>query len=48
VNQFFLDFPDAFEVDTKYNDFFGRNASFNPNGYLRKKALATTREDERR
>jgi cephalosporin hydroxylase len=37
VNKFFLEYPDAFEIDTKYNDFFGRNASFNPNGYLRKR-----------
>ncbi|MGI9607255.1 MAG: CmcI family methyltransferase [Acidimicrobiales bacterium] len=36
VHDFFVEHPDEFELDTSYNDFFGVNASFNPNGYLRK------------
>ena len=36
VHDFFVEFPGAFALDTHYNDFFGVNASFNPNGYLRK------------
>jgi cephalosporin hydroxylase len=36
VHEFFRDNPDVYEIDTHYNDFFGVNASFNPNGYLRK------------
>ena len=36
VHDFFLKYPETFYVDEHYNDFFGRNASFNPNGYLRK------------
>lgn len=36
VHDFFRDNPDTFILDTHYNDFFGVNASFNPNGYLRK------------
>ena len=28
--------PDVFEIDTRYCDMFGTNATTNPNGYLRK------------
>jgi cephalosporin hydroxylase len=28
--------PDSFRLMTEYTDFFGRNATFNPNGYLEK------------
>ena len=34
---FFAAHPDVFEVDTTYCDMFGRNATTNPNGYLRKR-----------
>jgi cephalosporin hydroxylase len=37
VNQFFLDHPQQYELDERYCDFFGRNATFNPNGYLKKR-----------
>lgn len=36
VNRFFSDHPKEFRVMTEYTDFFGRNATFNPNGYLEK------------
>lgn len=29
--------PELFEVVTSYTDMFGRNATFNPNGYLRRR-----------
>jgi cephalosporin hydroxylase len=35
VADFFVEEPTAFEV-TSYCDMFGRNATWNPNGYLRK------------
>lgn len=37
VHDYFNAHPDHFELDGKYNDFFGVNASFNPNGYLRRR-----------
>ena len=36
VNTFFENRPDVFRVVEHYNDFFGTNVSFNPNGYLEK------------
>lgn len=36
LDVFFREHPDVFEVDTTYCDMFGRNATTNPNGYLRK------------
>ena len=33
----FLKHPDIWEIDTDYCDMFGRNATYNPNGYLRRK-----------
>ena len=33
---FFAQRPGVFEIDTSYCDMFGRNATTNPNGYLRK------------
>jgi cephalosporin hydroxylase len=37
IYTFFCNHPDIYEVDESYTDFFGVNATFNPNGYLRKK-----------
>ncbi|WP_368186017.1 CmcI family methyltransferase [Aestuariibius sp. HNIBRBA575] len=37
VHEYLRDFPDHYDIDTHYNDFFGVNASFNPNGYLVKR-----------
>ncbi len=36
VYEFLKSNPGVFEIDTRYNDWFGVNASFNPNGYLRR------------
>lgn len=36
VHTFFTEHPAVFRVDDTYTDFFGMNATFNPNGYLRK------------
>jgi cephalosporin hydroxylase len=36
LTAFFRDQPAVFEVVTSYCDMFGRNATYNPNGYLRK------------
>ncbi|MEM8554129.1 MAG: CmcI family methyltransferase [Pseudomonadota bacterium] len=36
VYEFFKKEPDAFRLMKDYNDFFGYNLSFNPNGYLEK------------
>ena len=36
VHNFFTAHPQCFRVMTEYADFFGRNATFNPNGYLQK------------
>jgi cephalosporin hydroxylase len=36
VHRLFMSRPDAFRLMTEYTDFFGRNATFNPNGYLEK------------
>ncbi len=34
VCEFFQKFPDIYELSERHNDFFGRNLSYNPNGYL--------------
>lgn len=36
LKEFFAEYPDTFEVDLSYCDMFGKNATYNPNGYLRK------------
>lgn len=36
IAEFFEASPDVFEVATEYCDMFGQNATYNPNGYLRK------------
>lgn len=36
IAEFFETNPDAFEVATDLCDMFGQNATYNPNGYLRK------------
>ncbi|MEM7546256.1 MAG: CmcI family methyltransferase [Pseudomonadota bacterium] len=36
VHEFFEQHPDVFGIVERYNDFFGKNVSFNPNGYLEK------------
>ena len=36
VHKFLTKRPGVFGIATEYNDFFGVNASFNPNGYLKK------------
>lgn len=36
VHEFFVNHPDVFRIMENYNDFFGYNLSFNPNGYLEK------------
>jgi cephalosporin hydroxylase len=37
ITGFLKDQPDSFEVAKELCDMFGRNATYNPNGYLRKK-----------
>lgn len=37
IADFFEKWPDIFEVVTDYTDMFGTNATYNPNGYLRRK-----------
>lgn len=37
VHEFFVNFPDCYEILKEYNDMFGVNLSFNPNGYLVKR-----------
>lgn len=37
IVQFMCDRGHDYEIDSKYCDFFGRNVTGNPNGYLRKK-----------
>jgi cephalosporin hydroxylase len=36
IRAFFEVQPAAFEIDAAYCDMFGPNATYNPNGYLRK------------
>jgi cephalosporin hydroxylase len=36
ISRFFAETPNCFRVMQEYTDFFGRNATFNPNGYLEK------------
>lgn len=36
IKKFLADFPGVFEIDKFYCDMFGQNATFNPNGYLKK------------
>lgn len=36
ISRFFSKWPDCYKVMEEYTDFFGRNATFNPNGYLQK------------
>ena len=38
ITDFFATHPSAFEVLTEYADMFGQNATYNPNGYLRRSA----------
>ena len=37
IADFFLKWPAVFEIVTDYTDMFGINATYNPNGYLRRK-----------
>ena len=36
ISRFFSKWPECFKVMEEYTDFFGQNATFNPNGYLQK------------
>lgn len=36
IEAFFREDPDAFEIATDLCDMFGQNATYNPNGYMRK------------
>lgn len=36
IREFLLSKPDQFKIDEFYCDMFGANATFNPNGYLKK------------
>lgn len=36
IAEFFEEDPDAFRIDTDLCDMFGQNATYNPNGYMRK------------
>jgi cephalosporin hydroxylase len=36
IAEFFRDYPGVFEIGAQYCDMFGPNATFNPNGYLRR------------
>jgi len=36
IKDFISENPDTYEVDRSYCDFFGRNATWNTNGYLRR------------
>jgi cephalosporin hydroxylase len=36
IAEFFSDYPDIFAIGSEYCDMFGRNATYNPNGYLRR------------
>jgi cephalosporin hydroxylase len=36
IHNFFMTHPQCFRVMNEYADFFGKNATFNPNGYLQK------------
>ncbi|REJ82774.1 MAG: cephalosporin hydroxylase [Acidobacteria bacterium] len=38
IAEFFEARPGVFEIATEYTDMFGRNATYNPNGYLRRRA----------
>jgi cephalosporin hydroxylase len=35
----FLEQNTEFEIDRKWCDFFGKNVTFNPNGYLKKRKI---------
>jgi cephalosporin hydroxylase len=37
ISDFFAAHPDVYEIDARYCDMFGPNATYNPNGYLRKR-----------
>ncbi len=37
IEEFLVEFPDSFDIETNYCDMFGYNTTYNPNGYLRKK-----------
>jgi cephalosporin hydroxylase len=37
ITEFLAEHPDAFEIATAYCDMFGHNATYNPNGYLRRR-----------
>src|SRR5579862_6505149 len=43
IATFFAACPDAFEIGTEYCDMFGSNATYNPNGYLRRTASSYER-----
>jgi cephalosporin hydroxylase len=36
IEEFFLENPNCYTIETMYCDMFGINATYNPNGYLRK------------
>jgi cephalosporin hydroxylase len=36
IAEFFEAYPGVFEIGVEYCDMFGRNATFNPNGYLKR------------
>jgi len=36
IAEFFAEYPGIFEIGTNYCDMFGPNATYNPNGYLRR------------
>ena len=36
VSEFMAEKAGTYELDTEYNDFFGYNASWNTNGYLKR------------
>ncbi len=42
IADFFVRWPRAFEVVTGYCDMFGTNATYNPNGYLRRSPPASS------
>lgn len=36
IEEFLIEYPNLFEIDRYYCDMFGTNATWNPNGYLKK------------
>ena len=39
IAEFFRDHPLVFEISTEFCDMFGNNATYNPNGYLRRTSV---------